>query len=421
MGLPRVLIIGGGFGGLAAAKALKKAPVEVLLIDKANYHLFQPLLYQVATATLSPGNIASPLREILANQANTTVLMADIVKIDKTQKLVIAANGESFKYDYLIIATGARHSYFAHPEWEALAPGLKTLNDALRIRERILLSYERAERCDSISQATKFLHFIIVGAGPTGVEMAGAIAEIAHETLTRNFRRIKPEQTKIYLIEGTDQVLPSYPKHLADIARTDLEKMGVEVLLNTMVTGVTSEGVWIGDKFIESSNIIWAAGNAASPLIQSLDTPVDKTGRAIVNADLTIPGHGNLFVIGDAALARDEAGNPLPAVAQTAIQQGNYVAEIIAKKVPKHLRRPFVYVNKGMMATIGNAKAVAIIGKRQLSGYFAWLIWCFIHILFLINFSNRFFVMVQWIHLYFSHHRRIRLITRPISDQDDSL
>lgn len=417
----RVVIIGGGFGGINAAKALKKASVEILLIDKTNHHLFQPLLYQVASATLSPGNIAAPIRNILSKQDNAAILLANIIKIDKNKKEVITENNESYKYDFLILAPGSSHSYFGHPEWAALAPGLKTLNDALKIRERILLSYERAERCRNETEINRFMQFVIVGAGPTGVEMAGAIAEIAHNTLISDFRHIRSNQTKVYLIEGTGQVLPSFPKALADKAKLALENLGVDVILNSFVTEITSEGVKIGDKFIETANVIWAAGNEASPLLKTLEVPLDRNGRVIVNQDLTIPGHPEIFVIGDAALFIDSNNNSLPGIAPVAIQEGRYVAQLIKKKIPVEKRLPFKYFDKGIMATIGKAKAVALIGKMKISGLFAWLAWCFIHVFYLISFSNRIFVMLNWFYLYFRNQRRIRLITRPITDQDDPI
>lgn len=417
----KVIIIGGGFGGLNAAKKLKKAPVDILLIDKSNHHLFQPLLYQVATAALSPGDIAIPIREVLAKQANASVLLADIVAINKAEKKVVAANGDAYPYDYLIVAPGASHSYFGHPEWEVAAPGLKTLADALTIREKVLLSYERAERCTDKAEAEKFMRFAIIGAGPTGVEMAGAIAEIAHKSLVNNFRNIKPEQTKIYLIEGLDQVLPSFPKDLAGKGQKALEKLGVNVLLNTRVTEVTDQGVWLGEKFLETPNIIWAAGNQASALLESLDVPLDRNRRVIVNSDLSIPGHPEVFVIGDAACCCDKEGKPLPGIAPVAIQQGRYVAQLIRQQSLVQERQPFVYFDKGMMATIGRAKAVATVGKLKLSGVLAWLAWSFIHVVYLISFASRILVMTEWIFLYFSNRRRIRLITRPISESDDPL
>ncbi len=421
MGFAKVIIIGGGFGGLNAAKNLAKAPVDILLLDKTNHHLFQPLLYQVATATISPGNIAAPLREILAKQDNTTILLAHIAKVDKERKEVIAGNEEVFKYDYLIIATGARHSYFGHPEWEEKAPGLKTINDALRIRDRVLISYERAERSDSLTQAMRFLRFIIIGGGPTGVELAGAIGEIAHKTLISDFKHFKSQHSRIYLIEGTGQILPSFPKVLADKAQEDLEKLGVEVLLKTMVTNVTSEGVWIGEKFLEGPNIFWAAGNEASKLIKTLNIPLDRMGRAIVNPDLTIPDHPEIFVIGDAACCQSGNGNPLPGIAPVAIQQGKYVANIIKSKISPDQRKPFVYRDKGMMATIGKAKAIAVIKNIKISGFVAWLSWCFIHLLYIVSFTNRTHVILQWFNTFITNKRRVRIITRPVSDNEESL
>ena len=417
----KVIIVGGGFGGLTVAKALKNAPVELLLIDKSNHHLFQPLLYQVATAALTPSDISAPLRAVLANQKNTTVYLAHITEINKEKKEVVAANGDVYPYDYLVIATGGTHSYFNHPEWEAFAPGLKTLSDAVTIREKILLSYERAERAESVEEATRLMRFIIVGAGPTGVEMAGAIAEIARQSLVRNFRHIRPEQTKVYLLEGATQVLPTYPKDLADKAEAALKKLGVEVMLNTFVTQVTPEGVWMQDKFLGSPNIIWAAGNAASRLLQSLDTPLDRMGRVIVNTDLTVPNYPDIFVIGDAAYALDQEEKPLPGIAPVAMQQGRYVAKIIKKNIPESDRKPFNYFDKGTMATIGKGKAVAMVGRWHISGFPAWLAWCFIHVAYLITFSNKLLVMFQWFYLYFANTRRIRLIIHSVSDLETPL
>lgn len=415
--MQKVIIIGGGFGGLNAAKTLKNASVNVLVIDKANHHLFQPLLYQVATAALSPGDIAYPIREILSKQDNTAVLMAEIVGIDKEQKYVIAANGERYPYDYLILSPGSRHSYFSHPEWEKSAPGLKTLNDALNIRERIILSYERAEWCKDPEEALKYMRFIVVGGGPTGVEMAGAIAEIASKSLVRNFRHIKPEQTKVYLIEAASQILPTFPKDLADKAKAELENLGVEVLLDSFVTDINDQGVFIREKFIESHCILWAAGNAVSPLLKSLNIPLDKSGRAIVNPDLSIPGHPEVFIIGDAALTDDKTGQPLPGIAPVAIQQGQYVAKLIKNQTPEGKRKKFAYFDKGMMATIGKEKAIVMIGKVHFAGYFAWIIWCYVHIAYLIGFPHKMLVMLEWFYLYLFNQRRLRLITRPINEK----
>lgn len=410
----KIIIIGGGFAGLNAAKALRKAKADVFLLDRSNHHVFQPLLYQVATAAISADTIASPLRKILSKNKNTTVLLADIVSIDKHKKEVVAANGERFGFDFLIVAPGARHSYFGNDSWEPLAPGLKTLRDAVDIRERILLSYERAERGENHTDG--LLKFVIIGAGPTGVEMAGAIAEKAKKSLMHNFRNIKPEEAKIYLIEGAGQVLPSYPKDLAHKAQRDLEKLGVEVLLNTTVTKVEPHGVWLGNTFLESANIIWAAGNQASPLLKTLDTPLDRSSRVIVERDLSLPGHPDIFVIGDAAHCLDKNGAPLPSIAPVAMQQGRYVAKIIMKNTLQEKRTPFRYFDKGMMATIGKAKAIAKIGPIKLSGSIAWLAWSFVHVFYVSCFGNKLQVLFQWFYLYFFNKRRIRLITRPLSD-----
>jgi NADH dehydrogenase len=417
MAYTKVIIIGGGFGGLSAAKALKNAPIDVLLIDKTNHHLFQPLLYEVATAALSPGEIATPLREVLRHQDNTSVIMGEVVSIDKTHKQVVIANGDKFTYDYLIVSTGARHSYFGNDKWEAFAPGLKTVTDALKIREHILISFEKAERLDSISEASKYLNFVVIGGGPTGVEMAGAIAEISNKTMFKNFRRIKPEESKIYLIEAFPHILPSYPERLSLRAKKDLEKMGVKVLTNTKVTNVTDEGVQIEGTFIISKNIIWAAGNQASPLLKTLDVPLDRPGRAIVGPDLSIPGHPEVFVIGDAASVTWKEGKTIPPTAPGAIQEGRYVARIIKGKTPQDQRKPFVYFDKGSMATIGKAKAVAMSGKLQFTGFLAWLMWAFIHIVYLIGFRSRIGVMLEWGAAMVTGQRGVRLISRPIDQE----
>jgi len=414
----KVIIIGGGFGGLNAAKKLRKADVEILMIDKTNHHVFQPLLYQVASAALSPGNIAVPLREILYRQDNTTVIMAHISKIDKEKKCVIASNGDIYPYDYLIVAVGAHHSYFGHDDWAPHAPGLKTISDAVRIRERILLAFECAERLGGGPETMKYLRFVIVGGGPTGVEMAGAIAEIAHHTMFRNFRFIKPELSEIYLVEGEKQILPPYSPKLAGIAQEDLEKMGVKVICGNHVTNITPESVSIGDQVIETTNVIWAAGNKAAPVLQTLDVPQDRGGRVIVGPDLSIPDHPEIFVIGDAAHALDEEGKPLPGIASVAIQQGIYAAKLIKKQVPHKKRKPFLYFDKGTMATIGKAKAVAVVGKKEFSGFFAWLAWGLIHIFYLISFRNRLIVMMQWFFWYLTGRRHVRLIKPAIEENE---
>lgn len=415
----KVVIIGGGFGGINAAKGLKKADVDLLVIDQTNHHVFQPLLYQVASAALAPENIAAPIREILRKQRNTSVTMDTIEEVDLANKQIKSTSGETYKYDYLIIATGACHSYFGHNEWEAYAPGLKTIPDAIRIRERILLAFERAERCDSYSEAANYLRFVIVGGGPTGVEMAGAIAEIARKSLFDNFRKIKPEQSEIYLIEGTDRILNTYPPKLSETAKKDLEKMGVNVMTNKKVTSVDEHGVHLGDEFIETHNVIWAAGNMTSPLVTTLGVPLDRLGRVIVEHDLSVPGHPEVFVIGDAGLSKNKQDEPLPGIAPVAIQEGKYVANIIAKKIPFDQRPPFQYFDKGMMATIGKAKAIAVVGKMAFSGFFAWLAWGLIHIFYLVSFQNRSLVMMQWMFWYFTGKRQGRLITRPMNEYHD--
>lgn len=413
----KVVIIGGGFGGLNVAKTLKNTQLDVLVIDKTNHHLFQPLLYEVATAAISPGDIAAPLREILRYQQNTTVIMGEVVAVDKNAKQVTISNGNKISYDYLVISIGARHSYFGRDDWEPFAPGLKTISDALKIREQVLISFEQAERLDNPSESAKFLNFVIIGGGPTGVEMAGAIAEIANKTLFKNFRRIKPEESKIYLIEALPQILPMYPDQLAKKATHALESMGVKVLTGKKVTDINSNGVQIEGMFIESMNIIWAAGNQVSPLLKSLDVPLDRAGRVIVGPDLSIPDRPEVFVIGDAAHLVGKDGKPLPGVAPVAMQEGRYVAKIIKQGLSKERRLPFVYFDKGSMATIGKAKAIAMFGKIQLSGFFAWLMWAFVHIMFLIGFRNRLTVMLEWAAMMFTGKRGVRLITHPIDNK----
>lgn len=417
MGVTKVVILGGGFGGINAAKALGHSKLDVWMIDKTNHHLFQPLLYQVASAALSPADIAIPIREILSSYENITVLMGEVQSIDKQKKKILMHNGDEISYEYLIVALGARHSYFGKSEWEQYAPGLKTLNDALKIRERILMSFEIAERCDRISEAEKYLNFVIIGGGPTGVEMAGAIAEIAYETMLKNFRRIDTTKTKIYLIEGSPHILPVYPEALTKKAQRYLERFGVKVMAGKRVTSITDQGVEVDGNIIPAKNILWAAGNQASPVLKSLDTPLDKQGRVIVEADLTIPDHPEIFVIGDAACAMDKKGNPLPGLAPVAVQQGNYVAQIIRRRLEKKDRPPFRYFDKGSMATIGKTKAIGMFGSLQFSGFIAWLAWCFVHILYLIGFRNRLIVLTQWLFCYFSPQRGARLIYRTIDPE----
>lgn len=411
MNKPKVIIIGAGFGGLAAAKTLKNADVDILLIDKTNHHLFQPLLYQVATAALSPGDIAAPVRGILHTQKNVSIIMGEVVSIDKEKRKVKMHNGEEFDFDFLIVATGARHSYFGKDEWEKYAPGLKTISDALKIRERILLSFEKAERSNDPIEIDKYLTFVIVGGGPTGVEMAGAIAEISKKTMLKDFRKIDPSKTKIILVEGTDKLLNSFDQPLNSYTKNTLEKMGVIVKVGKFVKQISSDGVQVDDEFINTSNIIWAAGNTASPILKKLNTELDKAGRVIVESDCSIKGHQNIFVIGDAANFIDDKGKPLPGVAPVAEQQGKFVAKLIAYNKNEVNKKIFKYFDKGNLATIGRAKAVLQINNLKLSGFSAWLIWGFVHIAFLINFRKRYKVMTEWIWSYLTFKNDIRLIT----------
>ncbi len=417
MAYARVVIIGGGFGGINAAKKLGGKKFDVWLVDQTNHHLFQPLLYQVASAALSPGDIAIPIREILSPYENITVMMGKVEKIDKQKRLITLGNGDQLAYDYLIVAAGARHSYFGKDEWEKFAPGLKTLSDALKIRERILISFEKAERSDSISEAKKYLNFVIIGGGPTGVELAGSIAEIAYETMLKNFRRIDTKKTKIYLVEGSSHILPVYPSKLSDKAQMYLERFGVKVITGKKVSNVTEEGVYIEDLFVEAKNVIWAAGNQASPLLKTLNVPLDRQGRVIVDTDLSIPDHPEVFVIGDAAMASDPKGAAYPALAPVAVQQGRYVADLLIKGLTKTARPRFRYFDKGSMATIGKTKAIGMFGKVQFYGFIAWLAWCFVHILYLIGFRNRLIVITQWLFSYYSSQRGARLINRSIEEE----
>lgn len=404
-----VIIIGGGFGGLSAAKKLKNKSLKVLLIDRTNHHLFQPLLYQVATAGLSPAYIAYPLRSVFRNSKNIEVLMGEVKKIDRTKKLVYL-DGDSYQYKYLIVAVGARHHYFGNIDWEDFAPGLKTLADAIRIREHMLSVFEKAERIDDGFERQKYLNFVVVGGGPTGVEMAGAIAEIARLTIVEDFKKINPDHTKVYLIEATDRVLPAFPEKLSRKAKSDLEKLGVIVLTNTKVIKV-KEGLVLTDKNrIDAETIIWAAGNRANPLLIQLNCELDRVGRAIVNEYLNIPEDPDVFVIGDAAAARDKNSQTLPGVSPVAITEGRYVAKTILKREKSKPIKPYKYFDKGKLATIGRSKAVTDFGFIRFSGFFAWLIWVFVHIFFLIGFKNKIIVMIEWIIAYFTHQKSARLI-----------
>ncbi|MFC2133097.1 NAD(P)/FAD-dependent oxidoreductase [Bacteroidota bacterium] len=408
---PKVIIIGGGFGGLNAAKALRHADVNILLVDKTNYHLFQPLLYQVATAALSPGDIATPIRAVLRKQKNVTVIMGEVISIDKKNQKIKLVIGEEINFDYLIIATGSRHSYFGNDNWGKAAPGLKTVSDALKIRERVLLSFERAERFYNKIDVDQYLKFVIVGGGPTGVEIAGAIAEISKKTMLRDFRRIDPAKTEIILVEAGNKILPAFDSGLSETAERELKALGVTVKVNNRVTEISEEGVQLNDEFVKTRNVIWAAGNEASYILKSLNTELDGNGRVIVNDDCSIKDHENIFVIGDAAHNLDKNKDPLPGIAPVAIQQGKYVAKIIADNKKKGDRISFRYFDKGTMATIGRAKAIGQIGRLKFSGFPAWLVWSFVHIMYLIDFRNRYMVMTEWMWYYFSNKKQIRLIT----------
>lgn len=406
-----VVIIGAGFAGLEAAKKLGKNNIETLVVDRTNHHLFQPLLYQVATAALSPADIAIPIRSVLKNYHSVEVIMSNAEKIDVPKRKVILNDGE-VTFNYLIIATGARHSYFGKDSWEKFAPGLKTLNDALSIREKILYALEEAEKIREPEQRKKYLTYVVVGGGPTGVEMAGAISEIIKKTIAKEFRNIKYNETKVILVEAMDRILSSFDKELSERAKKDLQELNVDVRLKTLVTDVSEKGVTLNEEFIETSNIIWAAGNNASPLLKSLGTTLDKAGRVIVNDDYSIKEDRNIFVLGDASAGKDKKGNQLPGTCPVAMQHGRYAAKIIINNLSPDKRKHFVYIDKGSMATIGKAKAIAQIGSIKLKGYIAWLSWCFLHIFYLIGFRNRFRVMAEWIWYYITFKRGIRLITK---------
>jgi len=407
---PRVVIVGGGFGGLTAARKLARSPVHITLIDRKNYHTFQPLLYQVATAGLSPGEIAAPLRWILRGRPNIQVLLAEVEDFDLSRRLVKLSD-EEIPYDYLIVAAGASHAYFGHDEWEPFAPGLKTIEDALELRRRILLAYELAERRAANGEEELPLNFVVVGGGPTGVELAGTLAEIARNVLTEEFRSIDPKRTRILLLEGGPRILPAYPEDLSQSAAGQLQRLGVEVHTSTLVTGIEPAEVRIGETRIPAAVILWAAGVAASPLGKKLGVPVDRAGRVLVNPDLSIAGHPEVFVIGDLATLKDEHGKLLPGVAPVAMQEGTATAKNIQRDLERKPRQNFHYVDKGSLATIGRAAAVADFGKLHVSGFIAWLGWLFIHIFFLIGFRNRLIVLIQWAWSYFTYERGARLIT----------
>src|SRR6202035_5124435 len=421
----RVVIVGAGFGGLNAAKKLAGTPASITVIDRKNYHTFQPLLYQVATAGLSPGEIAGPIRAILRRHSNVEVLMAEVTDFDLERRLV-KTEEQDVPYDFLIVAAGASHAYFGHDEWQALAPGLKTIEDALEIRRRVLLAFELAERRAAAGEGNDPLNFVIVGAGPTGVELAGTLAEICRHALANDFRAIDPSRARIHLLEGGPHVLPAYPEDLSRSALEQLRRLGVEVSTSTMVTKIEPGVIYAGEARMDAAVILWAAGVAASPLGKKLGVATDRAGRVLVKADLSIPGHPEVFVIGDLAALKDASGNMLPGVAPVAILEGRFVAKLIAKELNSGApsfshslreggdsgsRPPFHYHDKGSLATIGRAAAVAQFGRIHISGFLAWLAWLFVHILFLIGFRNRVLVFIQWAWSYFTYERGARLIT----------
>jgi NADH dehydrogenase len=411
MSYPHVVIIGGGFGGLSAAKALRRQPVRVTLLDRRNYHVFQPLLYQVAAATLSPGDIASAIRWILRRVPNVRVLLGAAASIDVSSRRVVLADGDSLAYDYLIVATGASHTYFGHDEWAAAAPGLKTLEDALEMRRRILLAFEMAERETDPARRRELLTFVLVGGGPTGVELAGTLAEMARLTLRDEFRSFDPREARIVLVEAGPTILPTFPEKLRDRARKSLRRLGVEVREGTAVTGVDEHGVMLAQERLVAGTVLWAAGVAASPLVATLGVPLDRAGRVIVEPDLSIPGHPEVFVVGDAALTKDAGGKPLPGVAQTAMQGAAHAARMVIRRLSGKASVPFVYRDLGNMAIVGRGSAIADLGWIRFGGPLAWLAWLFLHIFMLIGFRNRLAVLLEWGIAYFTLQRSVRLIT----------
>ena len=410
----RVVIIGGGFGGLNAARALAKADVEILLIDRTNHHLFQPLLYQVATTSLAPSDITAPIRWILRDQPNVTTLLGTVERIERRNRAIrVIGEPEPIHYDYLIVAPGTRHSYFGNDQWERWAPGLKSVEDARRIRKRFLLAFERAEWEEDAESRQALLTFVIVGGGPTGVELAGVLPEMCRVAFRPDFRRIDTKQVKVILLEGGPRILPAFPESLSTRAVRDLAKLGVEVRTNTMVTDITEYGVHVGEEFIPSQSVFWAAGNAASPLAKALDAPLDRVGRVLVEQDLTVPGDSRVFVIGDVAAVKQPDGRWVPGVAPAANQMGKHAGRNVLRQIRGEPTEAFSYFNKGDLATIGRHKAVASFfdGKLRFAGYFAWFLWLFVHVMYLVGFRNRISVLLQWAYNYIFFERGVRLIT----------
>jgi NADH dehydrogenase len=415
----RVVILGGGFGGLNAAQRLRRAPVDVTLVDRRNFHLFQPLLYQVATGGLSPGDIASPIRRALRMQRNARVLLGEVVGLDVQHRRVELRDGEQLPYDTLVLATGARHYYFGHKDWEPCAPGLKSVEDATEMRRRILLAFECAEREPDASLRRELLNFVIVGAGPTGVELAGAICELARDTLRHDFRSIDPRDARVLLVEGADRVLPVYPADLSAKARKSLERLGTEIRVDTLVKELDDRGVTLETQGrrvrVPTRCVLWAAGVRASPVAQFLEKEAgarcDDVGRLLVESDCSLPGHPEIFAIGDIANFSNQGDAPLPGVAPVAMQQGRYVARVIARRLEGRDYEPFRYRDKGSMATIGRKAAVADFGRIRFSGFPAWLLWSGVHVFFLIEYENRVLVALRWLWNYVTRNRGTRLIT----------
>jgi NADH dehydrogenase len=418
---PHVVIVGGGFGGLSAAKALKSADVDVTLIDRTNHHLFQPLLYQVATASLSAGDITAPIRHILRRQRNITVLLAEVRDIDVEKRVVRIDYPETeIHYDYLILAPGSRHAYFGHDEWEPNAPGLKAIEDAAEIRRRFLLAFERAEKSSDPDEQAAYMTFVVVGGGPTGVELSGAFPTIARKALYPDFRHIDTRKTRVILLEGGPRILPSFPESLAESARKGLEEIGVEVRTGSIVTRVEADAVFVGDERIQARTVFWAAGNAASPLGAMLGAPLDRAGKVLVNEDLSVPGHPEVFVAGDLAFVKRPDGRPVPGVCPAANQEGTTAARNVRRLIGKRPTRAFRYRNKGDLAVIGRSRAIADFGKVRFSGRLAWLLWLFVHIMYLVGFRNRISVFVQWAYSYLTYQRGVRLITATERSPDPS-
>ena len=407
---PRVVIIGGGFGGLYAARALRHAPVDVTLIDRTNHHLFQPLLYQVATATLAPTDITAPIRWLLRKQRNTRVVLAEVTGIDTQSRSITCDDCGPFQYDYLIVASGSRHSYFGHAEWEKVAPGLKSIDDAIVIRQRFLLAFERAEKTSNAEERRRLLTFVVVGGGPTGAELAGMLPLIARRALPGEFRSMKPQEARVILLEGGPRVLPTFSENLSEHARRELEELGVTVRTNSIVTRLERGAVWVGDERLETATIFWAAGNESSPLGRFLGAPLDRAGRVRVAPDLSVPGHPEVFVVGDLADMNTD-GKRVPGVAPAAMQSGPHAAKNILRLIEGHSTRPFRYRNKGDLATIGRHRAIAQLPVGEVWGKPAWWLWLFIHIMYLAGFRNRLSVLIEWAYSYFTFQRGARLIT----------